>query len=222
MSFYICFILSPVALPQNDFIPPTFLTCIHSSPLSHPFCPNLPVVPPVSISIHICVELVWGLDHSTPSFLPHPLPHYSSMCEIKLPHAEGGDSQTGSERGKEGWEDGAAEGSHNQVLVTVFLSGSCQLQLASWYIIQLSLCSAIFALPPCSSLVSSSSPPLFMVFIHICFFYACFFWSPNSFSIWSFILSLCTLIILWSCTLRALKGRRQHPLSEHPSEKHFM
>lgn len=88
------------------------------------------------------MELIWGLDHCTPSFLPHPLPHYSSMREIKLPRVEGGgDGQTGSEGRKEA---GAA---HNQVLVTVCLSGSCQLPLAWRCIIQVSLCRAISALP---------------------------------------------------------------------------
>lgn len=78
------------------------------------------------------------------------------MREIKLPRVEGGgDGQTGSEGGKAGWEDGAA---HNRVLVTVCLSGSCQLQLASRYIMEASLCNAIFALPP-SSLSPASPPP---------------------------------------------------------------
>lgn len=98
------------SLPHNDFASTSFLTLVHSGLPSHPFCPNLTLESPESISIHICVELIWGLDHCTPSFLPRPLPHYSSPCEIKLPCVEGGgDSQTGSERGKAGWEDGRME-----------------------------------------------------------------------------------------------------------------
>lgn len=147
---------SPVSLhlsPNDCLPPPSFLIFIHSRLLAHPFCPNLTLESSVSISIRRCVELIWGLDRCTPSFLPHPLPHYSSMREIKLPRVEGGgDGQTGSEGRKEA---GAA---HKQVLVTACLSGSCQLQLARRYIIQVSLCSAIFALPP-SSLSPSSPPP---------------------------------------------------------------
>lgn len=91
------------------------------------------------------------------------------------------------QRGKAGWEDGAAAGSHNQVLVTVRLSGSCQLQLASWYIIQVPLCTAISALPP-SSLSTSTLHHLYSNQ-----FLLCLLLLISKLSIWSFFLSA-----LWS------------------------
>lgn len=211
------------SLGRNDFASTSFLTLVHSSLLSHPFCPNLPLESPGSISIHICVELIWGLDHCTPSFLPRPLPHYSSTCEIKLPHVEGGgDNVTGWERRGQ-MQDGAAEGSHSQVLATVCLSGSCQLQLASWYITQVSFCCAFSALPPSS--LSASSPALTSALYrpYSNWFLLCLLLLISKLSIWSFILSFCTLSDhpLKLNAPRKLKVRRQHPLSRHPSEKQF-
>lgn len=63
------------SLSHNDFTSMSFFTSVRSSLLPHPFYPNLPLESSVSISIHVCVELIWGLDHCTPSFLLRPLPH---------------------------------------------------------------------------------------------------------------------------------------------------
>lgn len=223
VSHFMAFPHLLASLGRNDFASTSFLTLVRSSLLSHPFCPNLPPESPGFISIHICVELIWGLDHCTPSFLPRPLPHYSSTCEIKLPRVEGGgDSLTGWER-RGPMQDGAAEGSPSRALALVCLSGSCQLQLASWYIIQVSFCSAFSALAP--SFLSASSPALTSALYrpYSNWFLLCLLLLISKLSIWSFILSFCALSdhLLKLNAPRKLKVRRQHPLSRRPSEKQF-
>lgn len=151
------------SLAHNDFASTSFLTLVHSSLLSHPFCPNLPLESPGSISIHICVELIWGLDHCTPSFLPRPLPHYSSTCEIKLPHVEGGgDSLTGWERANAGWSSrGLTEPGFSSSMFERKLSATIGLMIHNpGFLLQRLFCSSPFlfvCLISCSYLYSLSS-----------------------------------------------------------------
>lgn len=202
------------SLSYHDFTSMSFLTLVHSSLLSHPFCSNLPLESPVSISIHICVELIWGLDHCTPSFLPRPLPHYSSTWEIKLPHVEGGgDSQTGSEgKGRMGgWSSrGLTQPGFSYSMVTRKLSAAIGLMIHHpGFLMQCHFCSSL-------SLFTST---LHHLYSNHFFFYACFFWSPNSACDLSFFLHSDRPLTLRAP--RVLKVRTQYPLSKHPSEKHF-
>lgn len=189
------------SLAHNDFASTSFLTLVHSTLLSHPFCPNLPLESPGSISIHICVELIWGLEHCTPSFLPRPLPHYSSTCEMKLPHVEGGgDSLTGWERATAGWSSrGLTQPGSTDSVFERKLSATIGLMMHHpGFLLRCLFCSS--TLPLCLPALLLL-PPLFIALIQIGFFYACFFWSPNLASDLSFFLSALFLIILWSWML---------------------
>lgn len=183
------------SLSYHDFTSMSFLTLVHSSLLAHPFCPNLPLESPVSISIHICVELIWGLDHCTPSFLPRPLPHYSSTCEIKLPRVEGGgDSQTGSEgKGRMGgWSSrGLTQPGFTYSMVTRKLSAAIGLMIHHpGFLMQCHFCSS----PSLFVYLHSSSS----LFKSVSFMLA----SSDLQTQHLIFLSFCTLIVLWSCVLR--------------------
>lgn len=229
--------------PTTILFPLPFLTLLHSLPLPfiplHTFFLNLSLTQYQSPSMSLCLELIWELfpDHPTSSFSPSSfyviISQRTRLNSYMWNKEKVQWSRAGGKKRKRGRLGGCCSRGlrENGFSYSMFI-GSCRLQSTSWCITQVSLHSAIFALPifspfsnlffVCfdlsSSLLSPHPPP--PLFIHLFPIYAYFFWSPTFFTIFTRLLVFPSLP-LWSSSealqsnplMGVLKVRREVPLS---------